>query len=178
MRSVFLLLFFLPFFLLTACKNESQDLPKGDDKEQTAARQQSPDEVIGVVPYEGGVISEQTHNFVEGLITGYWYIAGYVSIKDPENAPKKYTGRWYQFTADGHLKAGKWKEEVTKGTWTYHPSIAVLTIRTEDPDYRGEYKIRMTKDRAIMLWIGTERFDQTDVQAKLETYLQLMDTLP
>ncbi len=169
-------LLFISLLLSSSCK-ENKPTDKETLPNQTQEQKPS-EEVIGVVPYEGGIISEQTQNFVEGLTTGYWYIAGYVSIKDPENAPKENRGRWFQFTADGHLKAGKWKDERTTGTWTYHPSIAVLTLRTEEPSFQGEYKIRMTKDKAIMLWIGTERFNQTDIQAKLENYLQLMDTLP
>ena len=178
MKSFFFFVALISMLALGGCKSEpeAESGNKADTPSKPAA--QSQEDVIGIVPYEGGVISEQSLKLLEGLSTGYWYISGYVSIKDPDNAPKEHMGRWYQFTRDGHITAGKWKEQKTTGTWTYHPSIAVLTIRTEDPSYQGEYTIKITKDNAIMIWVGTPAFNQTDVQAKLENYLQLMDTLP
>ncbi len=163
---------------LGACKSEPQaeSENKADASSKPAAQPQ--EEPIGIVPYEGGVISEQSQKLLDALSSGYWYVRAYLTFKDRKENFEKHKGRWYQFTRDGHITAGKWKEAVTKGTWTYHPQTAILTIRTEDPSYTGEFSIKAASDFSVMIWIGTETYHQTDVQAKLENYLQLMDTLP
>ncbi len=178
MKNVLFFAAFLALWSMGACKSETAGSHTNDQAASSQQAEPSPEEVIGIVPYEGGVISEQSQKLLDGLSTGYWYVAGYVSIKDPDNAPKEHMGRWYQFTRDGHITAGKWKEQKTAGTWTYHPQKAILTIRTEDPSYTGEYTIKLSRDNSIMIWVGTPTYRQTDVQAKLENYLQLMDTLP
>ncbi|HHJ49473.1 MAG TPA: hypothetical protein ENJ88_01030 [Phaeodactylibacter sp.] len=180
MKSSFFFVALLAMLALGACKSEPEaeagDGNKTDASSKPAA--QSQEDVIGIVPYEGGVLSEQSLNLLDALSSGYWYVHAYLTFKDRKENFEKHKGRWYQFTRDGHITAGKWKEAVTQGTWTYYPQKAILTIRTEDPSYTGEFTIKAATDFSVMIWVGTETYQQTDVQAKLENYLQLMDTLP
>jgi hypothetical protein len=169
--------FFLLIGLLAACKSEPAEAEgSGDEASVTETRP--------ITPPEGGPIvgadktpSMQTEKLLGFLTTGYWYVEAYVKINDPE-ASQANRGRWYKFNPDGTFSNGKYKGISAKGVWTYDPQTALIFLDSEKQDQIGEWKIQMGKSGAVMILVGTERFQQNSIQMKLENYIELMAELP
>lgn len=122
-------------------------------------------------------ISEQTQRIVQALTTDYWYIEGWVQMNAPE-ASVQNRGRWFQFNTDGTYTSGRYNKTTGKGTWKYTPSLATIHMEADNFNETGEFTIKMATNNEVMIWVGTERYNQTGTQCKLERYVALMDALP
>lgn len=121
--------------------------------------------------------SEQTQRLRDALTNNYWYIEGWVQMNSPE-ASQSNRGRWYQFNEDGTFTSGQYKKTTGKGTWSYSPSLARIHLESENFNETAEFTIKMATNNQVMIWVGTERYEQTGTQCKLENYVALMEALP
>lgn len=167
--------FLLLIATLPACKNDQNAASSGDPS-ATPTRP--------ITPPEGGPIlgenkrpSMQTEKVLGFLTTDFWYMVAYVKINDRDAALQN-RGRWYQFAADGTFKSGKYKTSGAKGVWTFDPQTALIHIDSENDDEDGEWRIQMGKSGTVMIWIGTERYQQNSIQIKLENFVETMAELP
>ena len=174
MKNLFIL-FCLSFVFLTACQQDSEggevtSDAKTENSEQKMGTTDLP--VIGPKAQKG-LVSEQTTKVLEVVTSGYWYMEAYIKIKD-RAAAKSNRGRWYKFNMDGTYTNGQWKEEQGKGTWTFDPDKLYLHFDAEDNKEDSEWEVKMSSDGQVMLWIGTQRFNQNSIQTKLGVYQQLL----
>lgn len=167
-----LLFFLLVLISFAACKTEPVD-------EKGSVTQTRP-----ITPPEGGPIvgdnkqpSMRTEKLFGFLCTGYWYVEAYVKINDRPSALQN-RGRWYQFSRNGTFISGKFKETTAKGVWTYDPMKTLVFLDSENDAEDGEWKIQMGNSGTVMIFVGTERFQQNSIQMKLENYIELMSELP
>ena len=174
-------------FCLFACKNE----PTATTETATAATsepaaetntQSSPvlsSEAIGSVvapdmPVKGKAgapVSGQTKRVVTAIANNTWSMVAYLRMALEEKERKKVyeenKGRWFQFEMDGNFVTGKWDETTGKGKWAYDPSVPCVYLDHESIRDE-EFQVKMSGDEDVMIWIGTEKFGENGVQAKLE----------
>lgn len=161
---------------LSACQ---QDPTPGTEGAEVAASTDGPTRVSSTdLPVLGpkakkGMVSDQTMRVLEVATSGYWYMEAYIKIKDKEAALSN-RGRWYKLDIDGTYTNGQWKETTGKGTWTYDPDNLVFHFDADEEKMDSEWKVKMSSDGKVMLWIGTARFNQNNIQTKLGVYQQLL----
>ncbi|MEM1217380.1 MAG: hypothetical protein AAGH79_00635, partial [Bacteroidota bacterium] len=170
---------------LPGCQDESQANQGGEG--ETPTQQESvvnagnagstEPAAYPVIGGENGVISEQTSNVLRILSTNFWITEAYVKIREPE-AHSANRGIWYKFEKDGRYTSGRWLESSGSGTWTFDPQNLLLHIDSPNDEEDQEYKMQISSDEQIMIWIGTERYAISGVQRKMVNYTDLIDDLP
>lgn len=101
----------------------------------------------------------------------YWHFEAAVVIKDLEKG-KAYIGKWIKFNADNTLESGFYDGPVNTGNWVVDEGKNVLTIveNGQQAEY-SEWRVKTSSSSdAIMIWIGTNRFNQNNTQIKLIRY--------
>ena len=101
----------------------------------------------------------------------YWHFEAAVVIKNPEKS-KAYTGKWIKFNADNTLESGFYDGKVNTGNWVIDEGKNVITIveNGQQAEY-SEWRVKTSSSSdAIMIWIGTNRFNQNNTQIKLIRY--------
>jgi hypothetical protein len=173
------LLFFLSVVLFFfACQN---DTTEGGGEQQNGQNQvineeAPPSEAPGSFPVVGGQVSDQTKRFITALSRGYWVTEVYVKGKDRQaNIDNK--GVWYKFDPEGTYVTGRWVEQTGTGSWTYDPQAAKVHLEAEDKSKNAEYSIKISSDETIMIWIGTERYQQNNLQRKMAIYYDLPQSM-
>ena len=110
-------------------------------------------------------MNDITRNLVDGL---WWVTAVFERI--PTERYQSQKGRYYNFEANGDYALfnpdgsvfhfGKWRYKPGEGDRNY------ISLDSEVPGYNNQYKVLMSKEDAV--FVGTERFDNTGVQQRLE----------
>lgn len=101
----------------------------------------------------------------------YWHYEAAVVVKNPEKG-KAYIGKWIKLNADNTLETGFFDGPVTKGNWILDEGKNVITFveNGTQPVY-NEWQIKTSSSSdAIMIWIGTKRFNQNNIQIKMIRY--------
>ncbi|MEO1712529.1 MAG: hypothetical protein AAFU60_04255 [Bacteroidota bacterium] len=153
----------------TPAAQENTTTPRNTGSAETAA--------YPVIGGENGVISEQTSKVLRILSTNFWITEAYVKIREPE-AHAANRGIWYKFEKDGRFTSGRWLESTGTGTWTYDPQNLLLHIDSTNDEEDQEYKMQISSDEQIMIWIGTERYAISGVQRKMVNNTDLIADLP
>jgi hypothetical protein len=167
-------LVFLAFLMtaLFACQADPENGGENGGNDQPKQEQQ---EVPGnpVADSKDGVVSPQTQRLINALSTGYWAMEVYVKIQDrPADAANR--GKWFNFNPDGTYTSGRWDKETGKGVWEYTAQEAKIWLDPEGEDEPNmEFTLKMSSDESIMIWVGTERYNQNNIQIKMGNYLDL-----
>ncbi|MCB0706874.1 MAG: hypothetical protein KDC34_16275 [Saprospiraceae bacterium] len=178
-----LLLSAFALLAFAGCKNEPTDQDDPAASDGTAVIKDAEEVAVGDMPIvtgPGGQISPQTLAMVESLTRDYWYVEQWVEINQgslSREAANANRGRWFQFDDGGKITMGKLKSTVDSGKWEYDPQTARLSMDMGKEDDM-EFTLKMTPDGKVMLWVGTDRFNQNNVQLKLENYVELMSEMP
>ena len=101
----------------------------------------------------------------------YWHYEAAVVVKNPEKG-KAYAGKWIKLNADNTLETGYFDGPVTKGNWILDEGKNIITFveNGAQPVY-NEWKIKTSSSSdAIMIWIGSKRFNQNNIQIKMIRY--------
>ncbi|GEM_PF-1952820 len=114
--------------------------------------------------------SEQSKKVLQFLTQDFWVITAWVEQLDPQ-LNRKNQGRYFQFKPDGSFVSGQWGQQKAQGTWTFNGKTALLYLDSSTDDEDGEWRIQMSKDGSVMIWVGTERFNTSHIQVKLEHLL-------
>ena len=164
--------FALLLFSFAACQD---DAANGTGTEET----NEPETVATLSgdPVVGDVVSPQTQQVLDILTNNYWLMEVYVKIKDKE-ASLANRGRWWSFNPDGTFTSGRWMNETSSGTWTFDPQALALHLDNKKDDEDSEFTLKISHDGSVMIWIGTERYNQSMVQAKMGNYMELPANLP
>lgn len=179
MRPLLLCLFSL--FTLLACENERTT-------DATAAAAPSigdnttpiePLEPLKPLPGEAVVrpnkrLDPQSNRLLYELTQNYWYIHAFLKMGE-KNFNAENRGRWFHFNADGSYESGYLADSGRGGKWSYDENAATLHLEAEDFNESGEYRVKMGQSGTVMIWEGTERYQQTAVQGKLEKYNRIGD---
>ncbi len=101
----------------------------------------------------------------------YWHFEAAVVIKDPEKG-KAYTGKWVKFNPDNTLETGFYDGPVTTGNWILDEGKNIITmVENGEQAVYSEWRVKTSSSSdAIMIWIGTNRFNQNNTQIKLMRY--------
>ena len=168
--------------LSIACKQEPASDEPGQE-EEPAQEIISDAQVVSssglpVVDNGTGQVSPQTMRIIENLTTDFWYVEQWVEINQGKPGTKRENrGLYFQFSEDGTMKYGKLNTEQGVGTWIYDPQQAYITM--EFPAQQNmEYSVKLASDGKVMLWVGTERYNQNNIQMKLENYVEQMAQMP
>lgn len=172
-----LLLGFLTLILFSSC----QDDPAQEGPEETGtpansgvtSNQEETQAAYPVIGGENGVISEQTRNVLRILSTNFWMTEAYVKIRDKE-ANELNRGKWFKFEKDGRYTSGRWLESTGGGNWTFDPQNLLIHLDAQNDEEDQEYKVQISSDEQIMIWVGTERYAISGVQRKMVNYPQLV----
>ncbi|MEY3051362.1 MAG: hypothetical protein RLY31_1147 [Bacteroidota bacterium] len=113
--------------------------------------------------------SEQQSRVIRVLTDRYWSVWGLVKINDPA-ANNLNKGVWFQFNPDGSYLYGQFDDSIGKGAWTFDGNQATLLMDSELLGDDREWRIKIGNAEDEMLWIGTTRFANTNVQLKLKKY--------
>jgi len=112
--------------------------------------------------------------YAQQFYTGvYWHYEAAVVVKDLEKG-KAYIGKWVKLNADNTLETGFYDGTVTKGNWIVDEGKNILTLveNGTQPVY-SEWKVKTSSSSdAIMIWVGTKRFNQNNTQIKMMRYLE------
>lgn len=103
----------------------------------------------------------------------YWHYEAAVVVKNPEKG-KAYIGKWVKLNADNTLETGFFDGPVTKGNWILDEGKNIITFveNGTQPVY-SEWQVKTSSSSdAIMIWIGTKRFNQNNIQIKMIRYNQ------
>ena len=178
----YLLFGFLAIFLLTSCQDdvtteEGEEVGSGTpaNSGQTTTQPKTP-AAYPVIGGENGVISEQTSKVLRIMTTNFWITEAYVKIRDKE-AHSLNKGKWFKFEMDGRYTSGRWLESTGNGTWTYDPQNLLIHLDDQNDEEDQEYKVQISSDEQIQIWVGTERFEISGVQRKMVNYPQLISEL-
>ncbi len=114
--------------------------------------------------------SEQSKKVLQALTSNYWIITAWVERLDPE-LNRKNQGRYFKFKPDGTFESGQWGQPTASGTWTFNGRTGHLYMDSSNDSEDGEWRIQINKDGSIMIWVGTERFQTTHIQTRLENLL-------
>lgn len=114
--------------------------------------------------------SEQSKKVLQALTSNYWVITAWVERLDPE-LNRKNQGRYFQFKPDGTFESGQWAQPTVSGTWTFNGRTGLLYLDSPNDSEDGEWRIQINKDGSMMIWVGTERFQTTHIQVRLENLL-------
>ncbi len=173
MKQLFFLC--LTALFLAGCRQDSPSSRQPADN--AAARQLPGQDVEGQVRMSARTPaadpnnqSEQSKQVLQHLTSNYWVITAWVERLDPE-LNRKNQGRYYKFNADGTFESGQWAKQTGSGTWTYNGRNGHLYLDSSVDGEDGEWRIQMSKDGSIMIWVGTERFNSTHIQTRLENLL-------
>lgn len=170
-----LLFFCLTTIFLTACQ---QNGPATQPPANGAASRQMPGQategqvrMAARTPAEDpNNQSEQSKQVLQYLTSNYWVITAWVEHLDPE-LNRKNQGRYYKFNPDGTFESGQWGKKTGAGTWTFNGRTGLLYLDSSVDGEDGEWRIQINKDGSVMIWVGTERFNTTHIQTKLENLL-------
>ena len=177
-RTIFLLL--LPALVLFSCVTDQEQ--KTPDTETTVAPNADPNaQTVTVInedtPIKGAPgerISPQSMRFVKAITNNLWYLNAYIRMSKPEAERKRLfnenKGRWFDFKPDGSFVSGFWEQETGGGKWKYDPQIPGMYLDHDDRRDE-EFEIKMSSDEQTMIWIGTQTFGESGVQARLENRL-------
>lgn len=124
-----------------------------------------------VIGEPGYPTSPQTKKVIEGFTTDMWEMAAYVRMALPEKERMdknlENRGRWFKFSENGTFTGGKFDQTTDKGKWYYDP-MGPLVYLDHENRRDEEFTIKMNSDLTTMIFIGTETFDESGVQAKME----------
>ncbi len=161
--------------ILTACQQNEPATRQA--AEPAAARQLPGQDVEGQVRMAARTPaedpdnqSEESKQYLQFLTSNYWVITAWVERFDPE-LNRKNQGRYYKFNPDGTFVSGQWGKQTGSGTWTYNGRNRHLYLDSSADGEDGEWRIQINRDGSIMIWVGTERFNTTHIQARLENLL-------
>ncbi|MFK7982521.1 MAG: hypothetical protein AB8G86_21250 [Saprospiraceae bacterium] len=101
----------------------------------------------------------------------YWHYEAAVVIKNPERG-KDYIGKWIKLNADNTLETGFYDGPVTKGNWILDEGKNIITfVENDAQSVYNEWQVKTSSSSdAIMIWIGTKRFNQNNIQIKMLRY--------
>ena len=119
-------------------------------------------------------LDPQSNRLLFELVQNYWYLQAFLKIGDLE-FNKQNRGRWFHFNEDGTYESGYLADTGKGGKWTYDEATATLHLQADDFNKSGEYRVKMGQSGAVMIWEGTERYQQTSIQGKLEKYNRIGD---
>jgi len=123
-----------------------------------------------IIGKAGAPVSPQTKSVTAALSVDYWNIEAYLRMALPAEERqallKENTGRWFKFSPNGTFIAGKNQEETGKGKWYYDPMGPSLYFDHQDRRDE-EFTVKMNREETVMIWVGTNTFDETGVQVKL-----------
>ena len=137
-----------------------------------------PDPVIRMDPVKPSynppsAASDQQARVIRVLTDRYWSVWALVKINDPA-ANNLNKGVWFQFKPDGSYLYGQFGKQIGKGAWTFDAGQATLLMDAEHLGDDREWRIKIGNAEDDMLWLGTTRIANTNVQLKLKKY----DTIP
>ena len=101
----------------------------------------------------------------------YWHYDAAIVIKNPAKG-KEYIGKWIKFNPDNTLETGFYDGEVTTGNWALDEGKNLITFveNGASPSY-SEWQVKTSSSSdAIMIWVGTKRFNQNNTQIKMLRY--------
>ena len=165
-------------FSLISCQNDSKDTEGASSASETqnvASESTQSDQTLEII----GTMNEESTFYLSNIQEGYWYVEHWLKIGDDDksvyNANK---GRWMKFEKNGSFTHGKLLQTVGAGKYTYNASSNMITMYANNPQYNAEFKIRMSDNGDGMSWSGAGRFQQNDIMAKLDKYVELMSEMP
>ncbi len=174
--NFFILLSFCVFFL--ACKQNTNQPTAETALTPTTAQENIPkieSEPIPVTPNtETPTLIQETPltAYAQQFFTGaYWHYEAAIVIKAPEKG-KAYIGKWIKLNVDNTLETGFYDGEITSGNWIVDESKNIITLVENGPvPVYNEWKIKTSSSSdAIMIWVGTKRFNQNNTQIKMIKY--------
>lgn len=175
--SIFLLAF-------AACKSDK----KAELSDTTAAEQSAtaPADDLGETMFDTnskplpGIVgpeTDQVKRVVRVLTDGYWYCEAFVRIND-EAAMEQNKGRWYKFNPDFTYTEGRWNKETGGGSWSFEGKTAHLHLDAGTDLKSGEYKVMISKDEQVSIFVGTPRYLQNNMQMKMAKFGTMITELP
>jgi len=174
MKVHFSILLFLVFSFF-ACK----ETPENTTTVETPTTKEIPPEMesdpIPVVPNKETPALQQATPltaYAQQFFTNiYWHYEAAIVVRNPDKG-KAYIGKWIKLNADNTLETGFYDGPVTKGNWILDEGKNILTMveNSSQPTY-SEWQIKTSSSSdAIMIWIGTQRFNQNNTQIKMIRY--------
>lgn len=100
----------------------------------------------------------------------YWVVTGYHKI-GVKGASRANRGRWYQFRPDGTFTVGYFDKVLSTGTWNLEQNGTHMRLDAQDVSEDGLWRMQINSDGSIAVWVGTEEFQTTGVQQRLENLL-------
>ena len=177
MRSLFVLVILLCFTF--ACSNCTETDPAITDPTAGTTTVVKPLDPSEALPGNGAAsgnkrLDPQSRRLLFELTQNYWYVHALLKMGDRE-FNKRNRGRWFRFDQKGTYESGYLGETGKGGRWTYDEKKATLHLRANNFNENGEYRVKMGESGTVMIWEGTERYDQTAIQGKLEKYNRIGD---
>lgn len=171
-----LFLLFVLFYSITACK---QDVKQSATMEITSSETESipkiESEPIPITPNTEAPTLKQatplTAYAQQFYTSAYWHYDAAIVIKAPEKS-KDYIGKWVKLNPDHTLETGFYDGAIKSGNWILDESKNIITLveNGKQPVY-SEWKVKTSSSSdAIMIWVGTKRFNQNNTQIKMLKY--------
>jgi hypothetical protein len=114
----------------------------------------------------------QQQRVIRVLTDKYWSVYALVKIGDKE-ANKQNQGIWFKFKEDGSYDYGYYGEKIGSGAWSFDGMKATLLLDSELLGDDREWTLKMSTSEDIMVWVGTERFANNNLQLKLQKYAEI-----
>ncbi|MEY3369205.1 MAG: hypothetical protein RI973_2360 [Bacteroidota bacterium] len=114
----------------------------------------------------------QQQRVVRVLTDKYWSVYALVKIGDKE-ANRQNQGTWFKFKEDGSYDYGYYGEKIGSGAWSFDGMKATLLLDSELLGDDREWTLKMSTSEDIMVWVGTERFANNNLQLKLQKYAEI-----
>ncbi len=112
----------------------------------------------------------QESRVIRVLTNNYWIVNALIRIND-KPAYRQNQGAWFKFRPDGTYEYGYFENKIATGAWTFDGKNAILFLDSELVGDDREWSIKIGNDEDIMIWVGTDRFHTTGIQARLQNFL-------
>jgi hypothetical protein len=112
----------------------------------------------------------QESRVIRVLTNNYWIVNALIRIND-KPAYRQNQGAWFKFRPDGTYEYGYFENKIATGAWAFDGTNAILFVDSELLGDDREWSIKIGNDEDVMIWVGTERFHTTGIQARLQNFL-------
>jgi len=146
------------------------NVPKADGAEETMFDTNEKPQ-----PGINGPETAQVKRVVRILTTEMWYVEAFIRGNEQKAEQQ---GRWYKFYPDFKYEKGKWDETTEEGKWAFTGQTAHLHLDAGTDLKSAEFKIMLSKDENVAVFIGTERYLQNNVQMKLKRFPEKITSWP
>ena len=162
MKSFYILCCFSFLFGLMSCKQDAATQKTAESPAASVDSVEDTPQPSKSQPVEPPLTEGHDYTFLTDKILLFKAAFG----GDKNNQEQPYKDEWIDLQPDGTFKAGKLKNQIHTGQWSYNHDAQTLFLRPDTKEFKmSEWNVKLNDD--MLVWVGTQTYGDNAMQLKL-----------